>query len=66
MPLNYLKSKKPCQQEQPRKSYFTNDLIDKIADIFMSYKKHADYKLALKLRYDSPRKSFQRVRSNRN
>lgn len=34
------------------KKSFTNDLIDKMVDIFISYRERADYKLALKLRHN--------------
>lgn len=52
MPLNSLKPKRSRQQGRSQKSHFTNNFIDKIADIFISYRECADYKLALKLRYD--------------
>ena len=49
--LDYLETEKPRQQGQPQKSYFTNNLMDKMADIFMNHRERADYKLALKLQY---------------
>ena len=52
VPLNHLEIEKPRQQGRPRKSHFTNDLMDKTADIFMSHRERADYKLALKLQYE--------------
>ena len=51
-PLDYLESERSCRRGQPRKSHFTNDLIDKTANIFINYRERADYKLALKLRHD--------------
>lgn len=52
IPFDYLEPQKFCQQERLQKSYFINNLIDKTANIFISHKKYADYKLALKLQYD--------------
>ena len=52
MLLDYLEPEKPCRRGRPWKSHFTNDLIDKTANIFISYRERADYKLALKLRHD--------------
>ena len=51
-PLDYLEPERPRQQGRPRKSHFTNDLIDKTANIFISHRECADYELALKLRHD--------------
>lgn len=52
MPLNYLELEKSRQQERLRKSYFTNNFIEKMANIFINYKKHVNYKFALKLRHN--------------
>ncbi len=49
--LDYLETEKSHRRGWPRKSYFTNNLMDKTADIFMSYRERADYKFALKLWY---------------
>ena len=51
-PFDYPESQRPYQQGRPWKSHFTNNIIDKTADIFISHKKPANYKLALQLRYD--------------
>ena len=51
-PLDHLKPQRPRQQGRSRKSHFTNDLMDEMADIFISHRECADYKLALKLRHD--------------
>ena len=48
-PFDHPETEKPHQRGRPRKSHFTNDLMDKTADIFISYKERADYKLLLKL-----------------
>ena len=50
--LDYLEPERPRQQGRPQKSHFTNDLIDKTVDIFISYRKCANYELAFKLRHD--------------
>ncbi len=47
--LKHLETEKLCQQRRPQKSHFTNDLMDKTVDIFMSYRERVNYKLALKL-----------------
>lgn len=61
-PFDYLETKKPRKQGRPRKNHFTNYLIDKTVDIFMSHRERADYKLALKLQNDgviiTPRNPF--------
>ncbi len=49
-PLDHLETEKPRRRGRPRKSHFTNDLMDKMANIFMSHKECVDYELALKLR----------------
>lgn len=49
--LNYPESQKSCQCRWPWKSYFISNFINKATDIFISHKKWANYKLALKLRY---------------
>ncbi len=51
-PLDHLETEKPRRQGRPRKTHFTNDLMDKTADIFMSHRERADYELVLKLRYE--------------
>ena len=62
-PLHYLKLERSRQRGWPRKSHFTNDLIDKTAEIFISHRKRADYKLALKVRHNgiitTPRDPFK-------
>ena len=50
--LDYLEPKKPCWWEQPWTNHFTNNLIDKTVNIFISHKEHNDYKLVFKLRQD--------------
>ena len=52
MPLDYLEPEKPRRRGRLRKSHFTNNLIDKTADIFINYRKHADFELALKLKHN--------------
>lgn len=52
VPLDYLETEKPHEQRQLRKSHFINNLIYKMADIFMSHKEYVDYKFALKLYYE--------------
>lgn len=50
--LDYLKPKRPYWQGQLQKSHFTNNLIAKIANIFINHRKYTDYKFAFKLRYN--------------
>lgn len=52
MLFKYLKLEKPCQQRQPGKNPFINNLINKTANIFISYRKYANYKLILKPKHD--------------
>lgn len=52
MPLDYLEPEKPYWQEWLGKNYFTNDFIEKMADIFINYKERIDYNLIFKLRHD--------------
>ena len=51
-PFDHLETEKPRRRGRLRKSHFTNDLMDKTADIFMSHRERADYELALQLRYE--------------
>ena len=51
-PFDYPQFQRPRQRGRPQKSHFTNDFIDKTADIFISHKKRTNYELALKLRHD--------------
>ena len=46
IPFDYLEPKRPCQRGRLQKSLFTNDFIDKIVTIFISYRKQTDYELA--------------------
>lgn len=50
--FDYPNTEKSHRQSWPWKSYFINDLINKIRDIFISHGEHADYKLVLKLCHD--------------
>ena len=52
IPLDRLKPQRPRQQGWSEKSHFTNNLIDKTIDIFISDKECTDYELALKQRHD--------------
>lgn len=52
IPLNYLKFERPNCQSRQQKSYFTNNFIDKLADIFIIYQKCANFKFLLKLRHN--------------
>ncbi len=52
VPLDYLKTEKPCRRGRSRKSHFINDLMDESTDIFMSHSERADYEFALKLQYE--------------
>lgn len=49
MPFDYLKPPKPYWQEWSPKKHFIIDFIDKIADIFISYKEFVDYEFVFKL-----------------
>lgn len=51
-PLDHQKPQRPCQPGRSPKSYWTKNLMDEMTDIFISYRKRANYKLALKLRHD--------------
>ena len=51
-PLDYLEPERPRRQGRLQKSHFTNNLIDKTANIFISHRERTDYELALKLRHD--------------
>lgn len=43
MPFDYPEPQKLCSCEHLWKSHFINDFIDKIADLFISHREHADY-----------------------
>ena len=51
MPLDYPESQRPCQYQWLRKSYFTNDIINKMATIFISQRERIDYEFALQLQH---------------
>ena len=51
-PLDYLEPERPRRRGRPWKSHFTNNLIDKTANIFINHRERTDYELALKLRHD--------------
>lgn len=63
MPLNYLELERFCQQRRLRKSHFTNNLINKTVDIFISPRERTNYKLALKPKHNriitTPRDLFE-------
>ena len=62
-PLDYPKPQRPRRQGRSRKNHFTNDLMDEMADIFISHRERANYELAHKLRHDgiitTPKDSFE-------
>lgn len=52
MPFNDLEPQKSRWYKQSWKSHFINNFVDKMANIFISYREYTNYKLALKLKHD--------------